>query len=234
MTLCLASSLIVKKGFAAYDQLVRYKWWWRQGCMSSTGRCFDSGHSTKAALDEFVNRQHKFKQNLNIDFKELDLLTETLVEEFDTKCSRENIVSNGSLMRLAPVLLFYCQAKSATYAIHYAGESFRITHAGKKAVDACRFYGFLLYAALNGRSKHDLLDKKFYELKLNAGWYGSEPLHPDIVRVAEGSYQTKDRNKIKASVMAEQTLEAARWAFYNDGDSFHVGVLKCVNLGDRR
>ncbi|CAF4564522.1 unnamed protein product, partial [Didymodactylos carnosus] len=31
MALCLAISLIVKRDHDAYDQLVRYKWWWKEG-----------------------------------------------------------------------------------------------------------------------------------------------------------------------------------------------------------
>ncbi|CAF1399200.1 unnamed protein product [Didymodactylos carnosus] len=31
MALCLAASLIIKQGYNAYDQLVRYKWWWKEG-----------------------------------------------------------------------------------------------------------------------------------------------------------------------------------------------------------
>ncbi|CAF1501449.1 unnamed protein product [Didymodactylos carnosus] len=233
MALCLAASLIAKKGFDPYDQLVRYKWWWRKGYMSSTGKCFDIGNSTKAALDEFVKRQHQFAQEYHIqDFKELDLLPHDLSTKFDTKCSREDVDSNGSLMRLAPVPLFFCQATTPVHAIYYAGVSSEITHGGQKAVDACRFYASLLYAALNGTSKKEFMDRMFYDRCFQAGWYGDKPLHPDIVQIANGSYQEKNRSEIKAGAMAVQTLEAALWAFYNDNNSFHNGALKCVNLGD--
>ena len=46
MALCLALSLIAKKDFVPYDQLVRYQWWYQQGFMSSTGHCFDIGAAT--------------------------------------------------------------------------------------------------------------------------------------------------------------------------------------------
>ncbi|CAF1262703.1 unnamed protein product [Didymodactylos carnosus] len=233
MALCLAASLIVKKGFNAYDQLVRYKWWWRQGYMSSTGKCFDIGKSTKASLDLFVSRQHKFQEQHKIgDFKQLDSLSDELSKQFDTNCSNKNVDSNGALMRLTPVVLFYCQSESGTYAIHFAGESARITHGGEKAVDACRYYASLIYAVIKGRSKAEILDPLFYKRHFDMGWFSDKQLHPDIARVAEGSYRQKDRNEIKAGSMAEEALEAALWAFYNDDDSFRVGVLKCVNLGD--
>ena len=41
MALCLAESLIEKKGFDPVDQLKRYVSWFREGYLSSTGKCFD-------------------------------------------------------------------------------------------------------------------------------------------------------------------------------------------------
>jgi ADP-ribosyl-[dinitrogen reductase] hydrolase len=43
MALCLAESLIEKKGFDPVDQLKRYVRWYRNGHLSSTGKCFDIG-----------------------------------------------------------------------------------------------------------------------------------------------------------------------------------------------
>jgi len=53
MALCLAESLIERGGFDAVDQLVRYVRWWRDGHLSSTGRCFDIGDTVRAALVRF-------------------------------------------------------------------------------------------------------------------------------------------------------------------------------------
>jgi ADP-ribosyl-[dinitrogen reductase] hydrolase len=52
MALCLAESLI-ECGFDPEDQLRRYVRWWREGYLSSTGRCFDIGNTTRTALAEF-------------------------------------------------------------------------------------------------------------------------------------------------------------------------------------
>ena len=43
MALCLADSLIEKKGFDPIDQLEHYVRWYREGYLSSNGRCFDIG-----------------------------------------------------------------------------------------------------------------------------------------------------------------------------------------------
>jgi ADP-ribosyl-[dinitrogen reductase] hydrolase len=50
MALCLASSLVELDRFDARDQMERYCRWWRDGYWSSTGRCFDIGNTTAAAL----------------------------------------------------------------------------------------------------------------------------------------------------------------------------------------
>jgi len=60
MALCLANSLVTKRGFRLYDQLVRYKWWFRKGYMSSIGRCFDIGMATRDSLNTFERRQNRF------------------------------------------------------------------------------------------------------------------------------------------------------------------------------
>ncbi|CAF5069673.1 unnamed protein product, partial [Rotaria sp. Silwood1] len=69
MALCLAISLIIHCDFNPYDQLVRYKWWYKDGYMSSTGQCFDIGSSTRQALNEFERRQHHLAERHNIPLK---------------------------------------------------------------------------------------------------------------------------------------------------------------------
>ncbi len=49
MVLCLAESLIECKGFSPKDQMERYVRWWKVGCLSSTGTCFDIGITTRTA-----------------------------------------------------------------------------------------------------------------------------------------------------------------------------------------
>ncbi|CAF1331207.1 unnamed protein product [Rotaria sordida] len=64
MALCLANSLIARQDFVPYDQLVRYKWWYRHGYMSSTGNCFDIGAATRQSIEEFETRQRNIRCEL--------------------------------------------------------------------------------------------------------------------------------------------------------------------------
>ena len=43
LALCLAESLVERKCFDPVDQLARFVRWYRDGHLSSTGRCFDIG-----------------------------------------------------------------------------------------------------------------------------------------------------------------------------------------------
>src|SRR5688500_14441102 len=50
MALCLAESLIACQGFDAADQMRRYVRWYREGHLSSNGRCFDIGITVSQSL----------------------------------------------------------------------------------------------------------------------------------------------------------------------------------------
>jgi ADP-ribosyl-[dinitrogen reductase] hydrolase len=132
MALCLAESLIERRGFDPVDQLERYVHWWREGHLSSTGTCFDIGNTVHAALVRFL-----------------------ATGAADAGSTDPRTAGNGSIMRLAPVALAYAHDPSA--AVELAGESSRTTHGAPTTVDACRYLAALLVAALDGASKGDLL-----------------------------------------------------------------------------
>ncbi|CAF3707447.1 unnamed protein product [Rotaria sp. Silwood1] len=234
MALCLASSLITQHRFNSYDQMVRYKWWYKKGFLSSTGECFDIGTTTRASLDEFSRRQNILKQYFrgmkDDDIDHLSLEQVRSVHNFNEYCGVSGQAGNGALMRLAPVPLFYFrQPKNA---IRYAGESACLTHGDQKAVDACRYYAALIVAAIHGESKQQLLNEQFYEK--HKQWFGSVKLHDEVLRVARGSYKKQGGYKdgIRGKSYIISTLEAALWAFWSDENSFERGVLKVINLGD--
>jgi ADP-ribosyl-[dinitrogen reductase] hydrolase len=124
MALCLAESLVETRTFDPVDQLRRYVRWYREGHWSSTGRCFDIGNATRAAL-------HRFEQT---------------GEPFPGDAAPA-AAGNGPLMKLAPVVLAY--ASRPAEAIRFAGESARTTHGAPEAVDASRAFASLLLGALH-------------------------------------------------------------------------------------
>ena len=132
MALCLATSLIERRGFDPDDQMQRYVHWWREGYLSSTGACFDIGNATVTAL-------RRYEQEGN-----------PLAGSDDPHSA-----GNGCLMRLAPIPMFF--AADIDAAERYAAESSRTTHGAAECLDACRLFARILVRALGGQSKEAVL-----------------------------------------------------------------------------
>lgn len=203
MALCLADSLIACGGFDPADQMQRYLRWYQNGYLSSTGRCFDIGGTTRQALENFARTGQPYSGSTD-----------------------PYSAGNGSLMRLAPVVLFF--ASQPDQAIARAADSSRTTHAAPAAVDACRYMATLLIGALNGVCKDILLAGRYSPLD---NYWKQHPLERQVEAVAAGSFKRKEPPDIKGSGFVVASLEAALWAFHNS-NSFEEGCLMAVNLGD--
>jgi len=196
MALCLATSLVECSGFDALDQMRRYLAWYQHGYLSSTGACFDIGGATRSALERFEQSGEPFSGS-----------------------SDPYSAGNGSIMRLAPVILYYYPDESLIR--HYAGESSRTTHAALECIEACQLLGGVLYRILTGAEKERAL------LDENPGHYQAE----SIRAIARGEYLEYSESQISGSGYVVRSLEAALWCFWKT-DSFEQAVLKAVNLGD--
>lgn len=185
MALCLADSLIAKQGFDAADQMSRYVKWFRDGYLSSTGKCFDIGNATRAALERY------------------ELTGEPFSGSPDPLAA-----GNGSIMRLAPVAMHY--AADPALALEYAAQSSRTTHGARECVDACRLMAAYLLAALRGWSKQEMLAPQAY-----GDWLVGSPLAGSIEDIRRGSYRSKQPPAIQGSGYVVKSLEAALWAFYH-------------------
>ncbi len=203
MALCLAASLVESGDFNPIDQLERYVRWYREGYFSSRGRCFDIGNTTAQALIRFEQTGEPYCGS-----------------------THPRTAGNGSIMRLAPVPLFFRTDPQS--AIERAGESSRTTHGALEAVDACRYLASLILAALNGLPKETFLTNPDV---LFPGIWNKTPLAPNIAKIAAGSFRDLEPPEIRGSGYVVQSLEAALWAF-NRSTDFREGALLAVNLGD--
>lgn len=195
LALCLADSLLTQGAFDPHDQMQRYVRWWQDGYLSSTGECFDIGITTVSALQRFQNTGNPFSGSTD-----------------------PRSAGNGSLMRLAPVILFAYPNIEA--ALHYAAESSRTTHQAPEAIECCQFFAAILCAALLGIKKAQLLENLAYT-----------PAQPKLVELTTGAFIEKPEEAIRGTGYCIESLEAALWCFFNT-DSFEAAVLKAVNLGD--
>jgi ADP-ribosyl-[dinitrogen reductase] hydrolase len=203
MALCLAESLLECGEFNPRDQLTRYVRWRREGYHSSNGVCFDVGRTVQAALSKFERSGEPWSGS---------------TDEFSA--------GNGSIMRLAPVPLYF--ARVPEVAIARSADSSRTTHGAREAVDGCRYLGGLIVGAVQGRSREELLAPLFAPV---AGLWTREPLAPKIGAVAAGSFLTREPPHIRGSGYVVDSLEAALWAFAKS-TCFEHGALLAVNLGN--
>ena len=207
MALCLAESLIKVGGFDPIDQLERYVRWYRTGYLSSNGRCFDIGITTADALHRYLRTHEPFPGP-----------------------DAAHTAGSGSLMRLAPVPMFYY--RQPTKVVQMCADSSRTTHASTQAVDACRYYGLLLVAALQGQPKDVLLSAPHTWGFLDKTIINQlSDLDALIKEVASGSFKHKQPPIIQGSGYVVRGMEAALWAFYHS-NSFKDGALLAANLGD--
>ncbi|KPL81385.1 ADP-ribosylglycohydrolase family protein [Herpetosiphon geysericola] len=202
MALCLAASLIERQGFDAVDQMQRYCRWRDYGYMSSTGSCFDCGITVGKALSSFQRTGEPYSGSTD-----------------------PATAGNGSLMRLAPVVLAY--ASQPEQAMQMAVDSSRTTHGALAALDACRYFAGLLIGALNGVDKVTLLAPHYSPI---ANYWQQQPLQADIAEIAAGSFWQRQPPEIQGTGYVVRSLEAALWAFANS-DSFREGCLMAANLG---
>ena len=195
MALCLATSLVYCRGTDLRDQMGRYVNWWQWGYLSSNGECFDIGMTVRAALNRFLTTQ------------------DPVAGSTDPRSA-----GNGSLMRLAPVAMWFAPNLQAVR--HHARLSSSTTHGAAEALDCCEIYAELLARALQGAPRDALL-------RAPAPAGASERVR----EIAEGGYLVKAREQVTGSGYCVDSLEASLWCFATT-DSYEAAVLAAANLGD--
>jgi ADP-ribosyl-[dinitrogen reductase] hydrolase len=147
MAVGMGRSLIQRNGFQPLDMLSEWSEWYLRGKHSCTGTCFDIGNATRSALDAFLRNP-------------------TIVPEISASS-----LGNGTLMRLAPVVLF---ASNEDEAESLAYEQSVLTH-GEDAAKATGWFGRLLFkTATSGFDissiSADVLNRKRNEIT-SSGFY---------------------------------------------------------------
>ena len=195
MALCLAASL-VENGFDTHDQMQRYTLWHDEGYMSSNGSCFDIGNATSSALERFRRSGNPVAGSTQADS-----------------------AGNGSIMRLAPVPIYYLDTPEL--AIEMSEAQSKTTHRAPECLMSCRLLAEALIRALQGLPKEQLMAPSQQIL----------PMSDALKSIAVGQYKTKSEIQIRGTGYVVQSLEAAFWCFWQT-DSFKDCVLLAANLGD--
>ncbi|TVV43296.1 ADP-ribosylglycohydrolase family protein [Thalassolituus sp. C2-1] len=194
MALCLAHSLVFRNGFDAVDQMNRYCNWYQYGYMSSTGECFDIGFTVSTALRSYLENGNPFSG---------------AVDEYSS--------GNGSLMRLAPIPMFFSDLEEC---IKFAGESSRTTHGSAECIDSCKLFASLLYHAYASTEKTEIFTRNTYK-----------PATDKVSGISEARFLDNSYSQLTGSGYVIESLESALWCFMNS-NSFEECVLMAANIGN--
>jgi len=125
---------------------------------------------------------------------------------------------NGSIMRLAPVPIFY--QEFGEFAEQVSVTQGILTHNHEVPNDGCRLLSKTIVEGIRTGDKHAALSS-----------VETLQVADKILHVKNREYEEKDRNHIKSDGYVVSTLEAAMWSVWKT-DNFKDALLLAVNLGD--
>jgi len=203
LTLCLMENLI--EGGDDKALMSKFSEYLEHGYMTPHGECFDIGGTTIRAIDAFKKGD---------------------------KCgqSGENDNGNGSLMRIAPVVLLNIKDDSFNSRLKKVEHYSSLTHAHPRSILGCVIYTEYLrqlYYTENKIEALKIVTELCFANLLNTS-YQLEFDHFDTI--FSKKIENLERNSVNSSGYVVDTLEAALWCFLKN-DNYHDTVLEVVNLG---
>jgi ADP-ribosyl-[dinitrogen reductase] hydrolase len=195
MALCLAETLLSKGNYDPVDFGDRLVRWVDEGYNSSLPKCFDIGQTTLRAIGAYRRHGHD-----------------------DCGITGEWAGGNGSIMRLAPVPIFY--QEFSEFAEQVSVTQGILTHNHEVPNDGCRLLSKIIIEGIRTGDKHAALSS-----------VETLQVADKILHVKNREYEEKDRNRIKSDGYVVSTLEAAMWSVWKT-DNFKDALLLAVNLGD--
>ena len=181
--------------------------WFTRDEFTATGKLFDIGNTTRAALVRYSRR----------------ILP-------PTKCGATEEFSNGngSLMRIlpAPIYLFATRGKISADELKIIHDFSALTHAHPVSKISCGIYSLIVAKILSGKNIHDAFAAGIADAKI---FYGHDTEFKNFSRLDE-NFAALPENEIESSGYVVDTLEAALWCLLNT-DNFKDLALKIVNLG---
>jgi ADP-ribosyl-[dinitrogen reductase] hydrolase len=142
MALCLADSLVLSGGFDAHDLRLRFLNWWYFGYCNAFG--FDTARPDKRSIGLGGNIWESFEEFV------------THKTEFTT-AGDLHTSGNGSLMRNAPIALFYRDDPALAEGFSY--KQSKTTHQGEEAAECCRLLTHCILHGIRGNGTPRFLDR---------------------------------------------------------------------------
>ncbi|KAG9013604.1 hypothetical protein FRB94_001709 [Tulasnella sp. JGI-2019a] len=223
MMLCMAVSLKEKREFDWKDVANRFIRWHKEGYLSVVDKCFDIGNATRVALVYYMG---------------LDRLKKVWPDTPSCNPSPAQ-AGNGSIMRLAPIPIFFHNAAPDTLYAEAATSS-RITHSSDTCVDGCTLMSAYIVGFLRAPGEWGIQEKKEKILSHSFALWEADSVCPSPMPIEseefqeihqEESYKTKTVEQLRTSGWVVHTLEAALWALWR-ANTFEEGVLMLLPLGE--
>eukprot|EP00484_Ammonia_sp_Unknown_P023330 CAMPEP_0197048228 /NCGR_PEP_ID=MMETSP1384-20130603/23624_1 /TAXON_ID=29189 /ORGANISM="Ammonia sp." /LENGTH=807 /DNA_ID=CAMNT_0042480331 /DNA_START=29 /DNA_END=2452 /DNA_ORIENTATION=- len=140
MGLCMADSLIVNQQYNGSDIRIRFWNWWNNGYCNAF-RFNPDQFKSSVGLGGNISKSIFSMQHGQIP-----------TPQFITNTSKDDS-GNGSLMRLAPIPVFFCHfhetKQMMDVALAFAKESSFTTHPGFIAAEACALMSYIIIKAIN-------------------------------------------------------------------------------------
>eukprot|EP01094_Clydonella_sp_ATCC50884_P006768 TRINITY_DN1595_c0_g3_i1.p1 TRINITY_DN1595_c0_g3~~TRINITY_DN1595_c0_g3_i1.p1 ORF type:complete len:438 (-),score=181.53 TRINITY_DN1595_c0_g3_i1:337-1650(-) len=132
MSLCVADSLLVNNGFDPLDLRLRFVNWWQFGYNNAfahdeqrMGSSVGLGGNIGSSFSEFMQKRTEY-----------------------TTAGDRRTSGNGSLMRLAPVPLWFAKDGDVEEAMSTAYKHSKTTHQGDEAAECCRLLTYIVIKAI--------------------------------------------------------------------------------------
>lgn len=203
MSLCLADSLIEMGGYDSYDVMKKYSDWDAYGYRSYFNYGYDIGTQTLLAV---------------ADFRKNPVVS--------TRVERTEGAGNGSVMRLAPVIIATAQEGDLEKTIKLAWVSGRETHYSEVAEMGTEVFANFLYQAMR-------LDDKEEIISLEKLKFTSEPIKECFL---DHKWMFSPRISSDGECLRDlggyviDAIVIAVWGFVHS-DTFEDGMLKILGLG---
>ena len=195
MALCLAESLITCGGYDSYDVMDRYIKW----------------------RDGSENAYKGFGFGMQLDFALTSYESEKIIPK---KKPREKNAGNGSLTRLAPIVIASSKM-SMKDVMRLARIASRETHYSREAEVGAEIFAVMLYQALNGKEKREIIDIE---------GYSTGKTYDSILKRMKESLEKPASEFEELGAYVVDSLRIVAWAFMNS-DSFEEGMIKVLCLG---
>lgn len=218
MTLATLDSLL--SGLNYHDIMKKFSLWETEAKYTATDEVFDIGIATSQAIDRYLHG--------------------TPAEKCGGTGEYDN--GNGSLMRIAPIILYlYATGHDLTehdqegYDIIHKVSA--LTHAHPRSQMGCGIYGKLLLDLL-AKKGQGINKEQITLLAIDCALYSYDAFYPDHEEIATYEHlvdictlSNRPEEDIRSSGYVVHSLEAAIYCFLTT-DTYKDCVLKAVNLGD--